>query len=1389
MFEYPQQGSPFITFFNVVMHISLETSVKELESHASWIDSLDSYHDALRPLFEVENDVPELSPSPYQKAIYECEFDLLKMMRIVLGCAQMRLDVKADKVRHQKCIQYLKRISTSVEDNPYPIIRAFRMYLVMAAEIFDLSRMGATNTDASNALLTNAFSILMKVSEFKQNFETISYVITDHVNDMYFQHVINGIDAMIIDGEPVTLPEKFTFMLCSIFVAKLLDFRKQLVKAEAAFILPKKADKPTMNALLYQKQMHRDKLYQLDAIIRRLNLQAYKEQGYRTRYLSQAKARLTDTGVIDIFTYCHSIEMTDPLKFMMKSVDIFYMDIDRLELISASSLVLTHPKNVTRAHMKSVIAHRLENLYYKVNLLDFYRVFLKSIQSTDLSILTVDLKVIKWIALGLAYQHGNLRNIFEDQSRGFNQMIDGVSLPLIQDVFLGRMKSDSVTCAFSSLLKMSLSQRLSKANQGGRLNVVNDIRIAITQYMRIYTELSSVLQSNNSVMARQFILDYFCNGLMLCQSSPEALLLLSVAVDTPVLHLLDDEINCYLYEFTYVLLIKVKTDGLDHQAIDVDYLAKLEDSQIDTLYNLATLAIDRLSIPVCRIHSDVRAFFFKQAKNILAHIIKVQDKDRCADAEKSLKKLDQYLNDLALRTEKILNDYSPENIKYFPVTLDSDKKSFLSNTIAETAKRPVRNPPKPSTAINKASSEAVSTTVTVQAKKTVTIDSSIDEILASRKNNVGELVSYIKNHLASREHIKTRMTALLRFAECIPKVSPQKRSELILEIEARAVDILKVSQSYMTEQEYADYYQKYLDLLPKKQVHKQVEERVVAPVLQVVAARIPVQKAQNKKSRPVKTRPEHKQVSAVVTKPAPTPPVTQPKAQPQAPAPALKKSENMPAERKRVVWKFAPIEPIDAFDDMFVKNNHGKAETVLIKYNEIQQNLVNLLSESGLRPMIHGGAVVDTLLGVKKRDIDLLCFATPDALIKLLESHQDKLAFQTIRLTQSGVCVIKFSSVLENGDYEEIEVATIRANSPEERPEMLLMKCREFGVNLTLYCDAVTFKVIDPCRQYQKLIVQHILDHVLDKSHHPRMTINDYFAAYPERILDCIYKLAKYQRAGVAFTISNEVITAIHQNKHLIGKYKLIATTKFDKLFLLGHAVIALHYLQTEFKIIEQPFPMLAEKSVVPLSNTCSAFDYYIKEKADITPNAEHLNDLRADFLAAALFPGFISGRNLHALLLDPALMLNSCTYYLRQARIFISTDIISLVHQRWANELTLMHRLVYVKQNVTPNSLFQPVIPVLQKLTADDVPEAYVCIITQDIMKKPVYCWLDRKSYEESAITRWLSQHRTSPYNRKMMRPDQKLEDVLQPNDNLADAIEEFLRLRSLAQVCSNTN
>jgi hypothetical protein len=75
--------------------------------------------------------------------------------------------------------------------------------------------------------------------------------------------------------------------------------------------------------------------------------------------------------------------------------------------------------------------------------------------------------------------------------------------------------------------------------------------------------------------------------------------------------------------------------------------------------------------------------------------------------------------------------------------------------------------------------------------------------------------------------------------------------------------------------------------------------------------------------------------------------------------------------------------------------------------------------------------------------------------------------------------------------------------------------------------------------------------------------------------------------------------------------------------------------------------------------------------------------------------------------------------------------------------------------------------------LLQDDIPEEYICPITQDFMRDPVIAE-DGHTYEREAITAWLTKHSTSPITREYISHERLLSDP-----TLKKMIEDFVKER----------
>lgn len=75
-----------------------------------------------------------------------------------------------------------------------------------------------------------------------------------------------------------------------------------------------------------------------------------------------------------------------------------------------------------------------------------------------------------------------------------------------------------------------------------------------------------------------------------------------------------------------------------------------------------------------------------------------------------------------------------------------------------------------------------------------------------------------------------------------------------------------------------------------------------------------------------------------------------------------------------------------------------------------------------------------------------------------------------------------------------------------------------------------------------------------------------------------------------------------------------------------------------------------------------------------------------------------------------------------------------------------------------------------------DEEINDFLCPITQLVMRDPVVCSLDGKSYERAAIERWFKIKPTCPSNNLRIPAGKLPKDILSSNRNLKSVIEKFL-------------
>lgn len=72
--------------------------------------------------------------------------------------------------------------------------------------------------------------------------------------------------------------------------------------------------------------------------------------------------------------------------------------------------------------------------------------------------------------------------------------------------------------------------------------------------------------------------------------------------------------------------------------------------------------------------------------------------------------------------------------------------------------------------------------------------------------------------------------------------------------------------------------------------------------------------------------------------------------------------------------------------------------------------------------------------------------------------------------------------------------------------------------------------------------------------------------------------------------------------------------------------------------------------------------------------------------------------------------------------------------------------------------------------------------------MENPTICTWDNRTYEDSAIRKWLTTNRYAPLNVELMPQALAVDDVLKPNINIKDAIDDYKAKNTQSTMAMNS-
>ena len=1160
-------------------------------------------------------------PTAYQAAIYECELDLVRTLDVIFERKQVQLNYPIDLTSHQAKLEQLQARSLLTYDNPYPLLRAMRFYIVIIASVFDMRMMTNKVDDTfTNDFIDHSLQIIKHAHEFRRAFGSLTYQATDHITSDFFDEVRLGVNGMIADIDPTRESEHLLFVLSTLLLEKTMKLRDDTTRKQKSLAMTKEDEQSPKDVC--NAQQAKDQYNHLSAIARQLNLA--QRQDDRRKYQKQSIRCLAEVGVLDPYCLSPDILIPDSLPFLRRTTTSLFDQVGDLEFYFTTLKLLSAENRPVPDQLRSQLIRQLRNLKIDAQLVTFYALTSNKIDTVTISHIVADLQLVTWVTQGLLHMIGG----YNDDPRARYLMLSSITPELIQELFYGRMRSDAVCTIFNSLLQLRTQAELARAKTNeARLTVFSRAAMTISTLIASLAADGEPLKPANLIAAKQFIMDYFFGCVLLCRNADESSLFVRMALRFPLLTMVAGEKNESIYHFCFSILLKSANDTKIIDQINEAYLQSFEKKLHDYTFDLCKSAVESLSTSSCRLNVVTRLIFTDLSLLFINYAEKHGNDNKKKIATELKNQRDVFFNHIHDKAQTLLAITPPNRVGAARVNVISSKANKASAN-----KKKNKESKKKSKRKNKKNNQTP-TNQTSNRKKYVDIHASYEAVAEFHDKDINAMVKFYKGYLYNNRDIKKRSQALLGMLECLPKITDKNKQKVTLrEINVAASGILEGCKRGMFIDEYNTINNRYQEL--------------IAPWLAKEISAAPKNKIQS-----VATRPEPISTKKAIRKETPSV------------RPPLKSVATPPTPSKQVrLFKPAPnLAPLDPFKVM------RKNIRLAIKLTNLQQLILKMMHESKMFPLIHGGAVVDTIFNIPPRDIDLLCFCPITDLKAFVERNADKLHIRLpIRVTSSNVCVINF---IDGTDDDSLEIASLPTSDPSCMGATLRQLARDFGINLILYYDTLSNTIIDPLNQYQRISEER----TLDVGQVCSIDMRTYFKDKPERILDCVYKVAKYRKHGVQFTMSDDVKSAIidyqlSQRTAVCGKIDII---RFNKLFMQGHATEVFTIMHQQLQLLPILFPQIAAADLVLLHKLCTTSDAMINLSTDVVLSENDRQLLRSSFIAIGLYPSFTGAHDASALLENKNGFYTECAKFLRKRFIYISDELMNHVQNKWWDRLT----------------------------------------------------------------------------------------------------------------------
>lgn len=1202
MFTYPLADNLFINFFAIINQLISAKTLEELIVIKKRIDGyLDSYHLIVEASSAAMKRGAEDHPSTLQVELIATEYRLITALCYIYECQLKEYkgaNYQIDAVIYNTAREIIELIKAKKLPTS-AFARSYYYYIAYIIFVYD-----STHYDANDKY--SLLGIISSTSHMIEYILPLAYALPageemiDNLSDEQLRSIREGYQIAISDKKRADdSVETCLLTLTKKRVDLLMAVRKQKVAQLHAG----------------QRRHLEDQILQIDALLKFLNLSAYPE--YRKLYQQQLRRhRLHKNYVKDeIYLFENRITVLSgliDLDNMFADITIASVLISRYLSFSENIFdVLTYLKKsgYDTERMLAVFIYHIRLLKFDVRMLATLASYATK---THVGAGVIFTKLNTQLSLTLAL----LYKFDADDAKLYENALDQ---SILHDFRYQDLNSRAMVSLYSIYYQVKFAIKLVNCHSDqSRLTEFKNV----ASVFRAFADAAEQ-HKEDSVHVYHYCLEYYLTALSLCKDHDELSILLQNTLQRDIFALRTHENNKETYQFLFMLLSFHKSPDYIHLPMDQSLVDEMDFPLVERLFHTCKHSIMQLLNNPHRVGGELGSFFLLNAKAVLTRMLNDPQSNVAdlVDAKNALSALNKFTKTVYIRAMKLMERTSQDNLTYKPVCLGETrdlvaiKQSFLPETKLQAG----------TPAIAKQHKTAKKTSsLSGQEDYYPHVSHPIARLKEYFNHDYQKLYQFYQRKLGNRK-IDVACYALLGCAHTLYLLDDEKNAKtLAKQLNTASSSIFNSTLASLYKEKFQQYQAEFMRLL--KPWLDKPQPPAIAVVQEIATAFV---------------EPKRKGKSYTTNTAAP----------------------QYAAQRYRFYGEPRPLNKLLA-PKLSTEEFHGLRvyRTLPINITPQQQAIIDLLSHEQMRPMVHGGTVIDSIFGVPPRDLDLLCFADQDTLMAQLLENKAKYGIINVRANaHAPVIVIEFDKQdIKRCHDEQLEILVLPKD--KNKSYQITQLAMSYGLAFFIY-DLANRNIIDPLNLYDELVTKHIFQ-VSDYD------IDAYFQKNPARILDCLYRVAKYKHYGINLTLCDALDAAIPKSIQRIDK---LPFSMFDKIFMQGFATDFIAVLKP-FADITLLFPSLHPAFAGVSDMVCRNHDAILK-KALANIDQRKFEYLRALLLTNLLYDSFINDHNISHYQTNARDFYIDCARFLNTTKFETSFDsncgsLVNTIQDMWLKKI-----------------------------------------------------------------------------------------------------------------------